>query len=225
MRENKYQDWKSKRKKRSFRFVIASMVLLSIVLVPSQSVSASDSKITYDGNQKKLFFENVKGTDLFGGMKGVLPGDVRKQHLSLKAKSVNRETSFYLRAECDEQTESILKDVTMDLKVDGKTILKDGLVFEQIKLGTVGKKEELPLELSMNFPVTLGNEVMGQELHVKWIVSVQEDGKEILQETIPDHIKTGDQEKPFLYLALMGCSLICVLSFAVIIWLRKRRNS
>lgn len=225
MTENKYQDWKKKRKRRSVRLVIASMMLLSIVLVPSQSVFASASKITYDGNQKKLLFENVKGADLFGGMKGILPGDVRTQNLSMKAKSINREVSFYLRAECDAQTENILKDVTMDLKVNGQRVRNGDLVFDQVKLGTIGPKEELPLELTINFPVTLGNEVTGKEFHVKWMITVQEDGKEILQETIPDHIKTGDQETPYLYMALGIGALLCIIACVLIIWLRKHKDS
>ncbi len=169
-----------KSKKNWLKGLTASFVLLiGMMTLSSPHVSAATPTIKFSGEEASVTFENVNDTDLFQGFKGVMPGDTREQDLLLKSKPAEREASFYLKAECDDETRELLKDVTLKIEAEGQTVLESGLVFDQIKLGTVEGKGEMPIKLTAQFPLSLGNEIAEREMHIKWHITVQEDGKEI----------------------------------------------
>ena len=102
--------------------------------------------MSYHGKEQSITFKNTDGTDLFQGFKNLMPGDVREQEMILKAKNITHETSFYLRAECDDETREILKDVRMDLYANDRLVVENGLILENVKLGTVSDKTSIQLK-------------------------------------------------------------------------------
>lgn len=222
-----YDGFKNRKKRIIIRLVAASMLLAGVIFMPVQSVFAATPTVKYDGKTASVTFENVSGTDLFGGFKGLMPGDEREQEILLKAKPVGREASFYLKAECNDEARELLKDVTMNLYADHKQVLENGVIFEQVKLGTIGDKEELPLRAAIKIPLSLGNEIAGKEFHIKWTITVQEDGKEIASGTFPENsseaasAQTGDQNKNI-------SQIFCVMSISVsvifVLLGNKRKN-
>lgn len=173
-----------KRKLRKVSLFIT--VLLCALCVPGEVAFASSPEIVYDGKSQKVTFEHVNQTDLFENMKNMMPGDERSQKIILRAKNIHRETSFYLRAQCDEQTKEVLKDLTMDLYCNGKLLMENCFVFEDVKLGRVTQKDELELEAVLNVPLSLGNEAAGQTYQIDWYFVAQEDGEEVIEAEFPE---------------------------------------
>lgn len=225
-----YDSLKNRKKRIMLRLVAASMLLAGLIFMPVQSVFAATPTVKYDGKSASVTFENVSGTDLFGGFKGLMPGDEREQDILLKAKPAGREASFYLKAECDDETRELLKDVTMNLYIDHKPVLENGVIFNQIKLGTIGNKGELPLKAAIKIPLSLGNEVAGKELHIKWTITVQEDGKEIASGTFPENgseagsARTGDRNKNISQIFFM-MSIAAGVIFALLVIKRRSKIS
>ena len=114
--------------------VMLFAVLMQLVMQPMsvhasiQSASGKNAvpEVSYHGKEQSITFKNTDGTDLFQGFKNLMPGDVREQEMILKAKNITHETSFYLRAECDDETREILKDVRMDLYANDRLVVENG---------------------------------------------------------------------------------------------------
>jgi hypothetical protein len=199
--------------------VLAVILQLALcpVLVQADVMQTEIPEVNYNGKEQSIVFENTEQTDLFLGFKDLMPGDVREQKMMLKAKNITHETSFYLKAECDEQTKEILKNVQMDLYVGERLVVENGLIFDGVKLGTVSDKTTLDLTAVLKIPASLGNEVEGENYKIKWCFTAQEDGKEIVSESLSDQnndaVQTGDKEGKFigLYLAVCGMSFIVVV--------------
>lgn len=188
--------------------IVASLMVASLINISLQVAFAASPIIKYDGKKADITFENVSNTDLFTGFKGVMPGDKRQQDILIKAKPIDREASFYIKAECDKKTQELLKDVRLTIYKNNKRILDNGMIFDQIKLGTFGPNEEVSLKILAQFPLSLGNEIANKQLHVKWVITVQEDGKEIVKKSITDdsgnsNTKTGDKMGSILLLVLV----------------------
>ena len=147
--------------------VMLFAVLMQLVMQPMsvhasiQSASGKNAvpEVSYHGKEQSITFKNTDGTDLFQGFKNLMPGDVREQEMILKAKNITHETSFYLRAECDDETREILKDVRMDLYANDRLVVENGLILENVKLGTVSDKTSIQLKAVLKVPTSLGNEV------------------------------------------------------------------
>ncbi len=197
----------NKKKRIVIGLIVASLMVTGLINLSLEPAFAASPIIKYDGKKADITFENVNNIDLFNGFKGVMPGDKRQQDILIKAKPINREASFYIKAECDKKTQELLKDVKLTIYKDDKKILDNGMIFDQIKLGTFDPNEEISLKLLAQFPLSLENEVANKQLHVKWIITVQEDGKEIAKKNITDdsdnlNTKTGDKIGSILLLVL-----------------------
>ncbi len=195
---------------------ILSMLLICMMVISLKPVFAATPTIEYSGKDAKITFENITGTDFFENFKGVMPGDIRSQDILLKSKPLEREAGFYLKAECDEKTKELLKDVKINIDVNGEEVVENGIIFDQVKLGTVEGKATLPVKITMNFPLTMGNEIAEQELHVKWYITVQEDGREIAQGTLPSgKPQTGDQSNIIKYMVILFITGIVAVAMCI----------
>lgn len=232
----KFLDWKQNRNNRiKNRLPVAArkklqklipLTALSVALLVStlttsfaKPVFAADSTILYDGKKQEVAFEHISGTDLFQGFKNLMPGDTREQLIKLNVKRIGRETSFYLTADCDERTKELLHDVTLSLYHGETLLLENAKMSESLKLATLGEGQEVRLRAVLKVPVTLGNEIAGEKLPIKWHFIVQQDGKEIVNETVPDQfetqhnsVTTGDTTVLIPTLGMLIISAIVVLS-------------
>lgn len=220
--------------------VMLFAVLMQLVMQPMsvhasiQSASGKNAvpEVSYHGKEQSITFKNTDGIDLFQGFKNLMPGDVREQEMILKAKNITHETSFYLRAECDDETREILKDVRMDLYANDRLVVENGLILENVKLGTVSDKTSIQLKAVLKVPTSLGNEVAGREFPVKWYFSAQQDGDEIVSVSPSDPdagqnngiIQTGDESGQGLTLLLIvaGVSLLIIIVIVICKIFRKK---
>ena len=216
-----------------------SALALVLVLLLGMSVTAfAESKVTYEGGAEKFVFlpgSEYSETDLFENFKGVMPGDVITQEITVRNNYTKAEkVNIYLRAVVhDEQgnplseevarTEDLvsmqdfLSQLTMTVKQGDKVLFSaspdelDGLK-ENVLLGTFPGKSYTKLVVELSVPIELGSEYANRVGEVDWVFTAEE---------VTKTIQTGDDSDLILWAALMTLSLVTA---AGVILPLKRKN-
>ena len=204
---------------------ISALALALLLLLGMGATAFAESKVTYEGGAEKFVFlpgSEYTETDLFENFKGVMPGDVITQEITVqndytKAEKVN----IYLRAVVhDEQgnplseevarTEDLvsmqdfLSQLTMTVKQGDKVLFSaspdelDGLK-ENVLLGTFPGRSKTILTVELSVPFELGNEYANRVGEVDWIFTAEE---------VTKTVQTGDDSDLILWAALMTLSLV-----------------
>ena len=204
---------------------ISALALVLVLLLGMSATAFAESKVTYEGGAEKFVFlpgSEYSETDLFENFKGVMPGDVITQEITVqnnytKAEKVN----IYLRAVVhDEQgnplseevarTEDLvsmqdfLSQLTMTVKQGDKVLFSaspdelDGLK-ENVLLGTFPGRSKTILTVELSVPFELGNEYANRVGEVDWVFTAEE---------VTKTVQTGDDSDLILWAALMTLSLV-----------------
>lgn len=135
-------------------------------------------------------------TDLFGGLKGVMPGDALRQDVEVKNDHSNA-VNIYLRAVVhDEEAnpptivssddgetlasmQDFLSQLTMSIYWDGSVIYEAspneaGALAQNILLGEFAPGESRNLTVELMVPIELGKEYMNRVGEVDWVFVVEE---------------------------------------------------
>lgn len=218
---------------------ISALALALLLLLGMGATAFAESKVTYEGGAEKFVFlpgSEYTETDLFENFKGVMPGDVITQEITVqndytKAEKVN----IYLRAVVhDEQgnplseevarTEDLvsmqdfLSQLTMTVKQGDKVLFSaspdelDGLK-ENVLLGTFPGRSKTILTVELSVPFELGNEYANRVGEVDWIFTAEE---------VTKTVQTGDDSDLILWAALMTLSL--VTAAGVILTLNRKNK-
>ena len=218
---------------------ISALALVLVLLLGMSATAFAESKVTYEGGAEKFVFlpgSEYTETDLFENFKGVMPGDVITQEITVqnnytKAEKVN----IYLRAVVhDEQgnplseevarTEDLvsmqdfLSQLTMTVKQGDKVLFSaspdelDGLK-ENVLLGTFPGRSKTILTVELSVPFELGNEYANRVGEVDWIFTAEE---------VTKTVQTGDDSDLILWAALMTLSL--VTAAGVILTLNRKNK-
>ena len=218
---------------------ISALALVLVLLLGMSATAFAESKVTYEGGAEKFVFlpgSEYSETDLFENFKGVMPGDVITQEITVqnnytKAEKVN----IYLRAVVhDEQgnplseevarTEDLvsmqdfLSQLTMTVKQGDKVLFSaspdelDGLK-ENVLLGTFPGRSKTILTVELSVPIELGNEYANRVGEVDWIFTAEE---------VTKTVQTGDDSDLILWAALMTLSL--VTAAGVILTLNRKNK-
>lgn len=158
------------------RFLI---VLLALLLASGSALAAN---VNYEGGAEKFVFlpgSELSETDLFESFKGVLPGDVIEQRISVK-NDTKKSVRLYLRAEpVSEADQDFLNKLHLTVTSGSKTLFdaaageQDGLAKNTL-LGTFKSKGETELTVTLKVPAELSNEYMNQRGDVPWTFLAEE---------------------------------------------------
>lgn len=194
------------------------MVLLLMVALSSSALAAAS--VTYVGGAEDFIFlpgSEYSDSDMFENFKGVLPGDVLTQNITVK-NNTSGKVRIYMRAE---PVTELDRDFLSQLKLHVEC--KDSAIFDAAAsetaqltnntlLGTFKSKGSTQLTVTLTVPAELGNEYMGKVGTVPWTFLVEE----IPEEDSPE---TGDWFRMEIWL-----SAAVVLTAAILfVLLRKRR--
>lgn len=194
------------------------MVLLLMVALSSSALAAAS--VTYVGGAEDFIFlpgSEYSDSDMFENFKGVLPGDVLTQNITVK-NNTSGKVRIYMRAE---PVTEVDRDFLSQLKLHVEC--KDSAIFDAAAsetaqltnntlLGTFKSKGSTQLTVTLTVPAELGNEYMGKVGTVPWTFLVEE----IPEEDSPE---TGDWFRMEIWL-----SAAVVLTAAILfVLLRKRR--
>lgn len=213
--------------------IISFSLLLSMVLalLAGMAISASaEGTVTYTGNADDFVFapgSKYSPTDLFEDFKGVMPGDKLTQKITVKNNADKKvKVKLYMRAlGAHEGSEEFLSQMTLTVKAnDGKELFKApadqkaGLT-EWYCLGTFYSGSNVDLDVTLDVPITMGNEFQNAVGYLDWQFSVEEFPVD------PDDPKpppTGDSGI-YLYTGIAIFSL-AVLFFIIIIARRRKEE-
>lgn len=204
---------------------ISALALVLVLLLGMSATAFAESKVTYEGGAEKFVFlpgSEYTETDLFENFKGVMPGDVITQEITVQNNYTKAEkVKIYLRAVVhDEQgnplseevarTEDLvsmqdfLSQLTMTVKQGDKVLFSaspdelDGLK-ENVLLGTFPGRSKTILTVELSVPIELGNEYANRVGEVDWIFTAEE---------VTKTVQTGDDSDLILWAALMTLSLV-----------------
>ena len=218
---------------------ISALALVLVLLLGMSATAFAESKVTYEGGAEKFVFlpgSEYSETDLFENFKGVMPGDVITQEITVQNNYTKAEkVKIYLRAVVhDEQVnplseevartedlvsmQDFLSQLTMTVKQGDKVLFSaspdelDGLK-ENVLLGAFPGKSYTKLVVELSVPIELGNEYANRVGEVDWIFTAEE---------VTKTVQTGDDSDLILWAALMTLSL--VTAAGVILGLNRKNK-
>lgn len=201
---------------------LTSIVLALLMLFASSSALAAAS-VTFEGGAENFVFlpgSKYSDTDMFENYKGVMPGDVLTQRITVKNTS-DAEVRIYMRAEpVDETYRDFLSQLKLDVECKDEQIFsaaasETAQLTENTLLGTFKTAGSTELIVTLTVPIELGNEYMCTMGVVPWTFLVEE----VPEDDTPH---TGDDFELSTWLIAAGMILAAI---AVVLVQMKRQKA
>lgn len=198
-------------------------LLLVLLLMINLSISAfADGSVSYDGNAKKFIFApgtSHSPTNLFDSFQNMMPGDVCTEQILIKNdKSNNVKIKVYIRSlGAQEDTDTFLSQLNLTVQQNEDSILFDAPADQtaQLKdwvyLGTVFSGGEIILDVTLEVPITMGNEFQNNTGYIDWEFKIEELS---VESTDPQPPQTGDTFNLYvnmLIISFVGLTVLLVI--------------
>ena len=200
------------------RFLNLFVTLLVVLALATSAMAAST--VTYKNGAENYI--DVPGGDLFSSFKDVMPGDTLTQQITVK-NDTDAAIKVSLRSlGADKAAKALLSQMTLTVQSkDGAEFLNDTELLlgadDWKPLGTIpAGKDEVVLDLTLEVPVTLGNEFQDASGTITWEFAVEE-----IPEPSGD-VPTGDNSQLLLYVGLL---LLSLLALILLLTQRKKKTT
>ena len=206
----------------------AGLMVLFLIFNLGTAVYAAGS-VTYDGDANKFIF--APGTEdspssLFENFQNVMPGDTLTEQILIKNDTSNNvKIRVYMRSlGAQENTDDFLSqmNLTVEQKDDSSLFAapadETARLTDWVYLGTVYSGGEITLDVTLEVPITMGNDYQNEIGYIDWEFKVEELP---IEPSDPEPPKTGDTSNIFLYSGLMIFSLAALL---VLLLANKRKK-
>ena len=223
------------------RFLVAVLFGAALLLAPTSAYAADAPSLAYDGTARQLTVSGVEapsgGVDLFPAFKDLMPGDMRNQPIKIEAKGVQGQVSIFVHAVVDENTAHALEPISLTAAVStgpSSSVLETGTpasVFaETARVATFAADGNATLDLRLNVPASVGNELADASKTIRWEITAEDDSGEL--DAVPARpepawksifsqlTQTGDS---IALGALVAVLIIAAIGIALAVWRRNKR--
>lgn len=199
-----------------------SVILVLLVLLSAIPVSAV-SNVTYEGGAEHFVFlpgSEYSDSDLFENFKGVMPGDVIIQRITVKNTS-DKQVRIFMRADpIEEIHRDFLDKLNLQVACKSQYIFdaapsQTGQLTQNTLLGTFKTAGSVELVVTLTVPLDLGNEYMNTMGIVPWTFLIEE----VPEDDTPH---TGDDFELGTWLIAAGMILAAI---AVVLIQMKRQKA
>ncbi len=211
---------------RVFATILACVMLSALLAL---GVSA-ESNVTYNGSSGTFIFapgSEQSPTDLFTDFKGVMPGDEITQQIFINNDVDNGvKVTLYVRALGETEgadSKGFLDQLTITVAAkDGEELFKapaseSASVDEWVCLGTFYSGAAVTLDVTLNVPLEMGNDMQNAIGFVDWEFKAEEFPPEP-----EDPTPTGDNSR----IAIFACfAIVAVVAVVVVVIETKRREA
>lgn len=209
------------------------LLIIAVLIVAGMTTTAfAAGTVSYEGGAKEFIFEpgsDFSPTDMFEGLKGIMPGDIRIQQILIK-NDVDKDVKIklYMRSlGAQNGTEEFLSQMDLTVKQSGESELfkapadESAQLTDWVYLGTIYSGGEITLDVSLEIPLTMSNEFSDEIGYVDWQFKVEEFPVEADDPKAP---QTGDSSNMLIYLGLLMFSA-ALLASIYILGRKSRKNS
>ena len=212
--------------KRLAKFCTFLMVLVMVFGLCTTAYAAGS--VTYDGDANKFIFtpgSDYSPTDLFSDFKNVMPGDTLTEQILIKNDTSNKvKIKVYMRSlGAQENTDDFLAQMNLTVEQKDDSILfaapadETAQLIDWVYLGTVYSGGEITLDVTLEVPITMGNDYQNEIGYIDREFKVEELP---VEPNDPKPPQTGDTSNLFLYSGLMIFSLVGL----IVLLATKRRK-
>ena len=212
--------------KRFAKFCTFLMVLVMVFGLCTTAYAAGS--VTYDGNANKFIFApgtKESPTSLFENFQNVMPGDTLTEQILIQNDTSNKvKIKVYMRSlGAQENTDDFLSQMNLTVEQKDDSILfaapadETAQLTDWVYLGTVYSGGEITLDVTLEVPITMGNDYQNEIGYIDWEFKVEELPVEPTDPSIP---QTGDTSNIFLYAGLM---LFSITALIILLLLGKRK--
>lgn len=212
--------------KRFAKFCTFLMVLVMVFGLCTTAYAAGS--VTYDGNANKFIFApgtKESPTSLFENFQNVMPGDTLTEQILIQNDTSNKvKIKVYMRSlGAQENTDDFLSQMNLTVEQKDDSILfavpadETAQLTDWVYLGTVYSGGEITLNVTLEVPITMGNDYQNGIGYIDWEFKVEELPVEPTDPSIP---QTGDTSNIFLYAGLM---LFSITALIILLLLGKRK--
>ena len=198
-------------------------VILALLLLLSTLPASAISNVTYEGGAEHFVFlpgSEYSDSDLFENFKGVMPGDVIIQRITVKNTS-DKQVRIYMRADLiEEKHRDFLDKLNLQVACKSEYIFdaapsQTGQLTQNTLLGTFKTAGSVELVVTLTVPLDLGNEYMNTMGIVPWTFLIEE----VPEDDTPH---TGDDFELGTWLIAAGMILVAI---AVVLIQMKRQKA